>query len=243
MRRLRSRGTNAPSAMMSIDVARMSGAISGKRLPRISLRSCGLRMMKCRAPRAAVTMEMRPWSRDTNAPPAMMSIDVARMSGAISGKRLPRISLHSCGLRMMKCRAPCSAVTMEHASMVPRHQCPPANNVDRCSPDERSDIRERLPRISLRSCGLRLLKCRAPRAAVTIDRAFMVPQHQCPPAIDRCSPDERSDIRERLPRISLRSCALRRAPSILDHLSTPWITAASESSSRLLQTIVARLIR
>jgi hypothetical protein len=30
-----------------------------------------------------------------------------------------------------------------------------APRVERCSPDERSDIRERLPRMSLRSCGLR----------------------------------------------------------------------------------------
>jgi hypothetical protein len=129
-----------------------------------------------------------------------------------------------------------------------------APRVERCSPDERSDIRERLPRISLRSCGLRLpvpgrrrraigfsgllhttslmligvarmssaisgKDCPAYRfahagygcfagATSTRDRIFRAAAPRVID-VDRCSPDERSDIRERRPRISLRSCGLR----------------------------------
>jgi hypothetical protein len=115
-------------------------------------------------------------------------------------------------------------------------------DVDRRSPDERSDIRERLPRISLRSCGLRLPVPGRRRRAIGFsgllhttslmligvarmssaisgkdcpayrfihagygcfagatsmgDRIFRAAAHRVID-VERCSPDERSDIRER----------------------------------------------
>ena len=79
---------------------------------------------------------------------------------------MPRISLRSCGLRLLKRRAPCSAVT---------------DDVHRCSPDERSDIREGLPRISLCSCGL---------LAVAMERAFTLSRHDAPESCKSFAPKE-----------------------------------------------------
>src|SRR6201991_604851 len=70
-----------------------------------------------------------------------------------------------------------------------------ALRVERCSPDERSDIRGKTdPHIAA------LMRATvAPGRRRRSEEALRV---------DRCSPDERSDIREGLPRISLRSCGL-----------------------------------
>src|ERR1700753_2670137 len=62
-----------------------------------------------------------------------------------------------------------------------RRRSEEALRVDRCSPDERSDIRERLPRISLRSCGL---------LAVTMERAFTLSRHDAPEFCKSFAPKE-----------------------------------------------------
>src|ERR1700753_4106709 len=73
--------------------------------------------------------------------PSVLS-GVARMSEAISGKDRPA---YRCAHAGYGCAGGVASASEE------------ALRVERRSPDERSDIRERQPRISLRSCGLRLL--------------------------------------------------------------------------------------
>jgi hypothetical protein len=144
------------------------------------------------------------------------------MSAAISGKGCPA---YRCAHAGYGCAGVVASASEE------------ALRVDRCSPDERSDIRERLPRISLRSCGLRLRRddgdaAKKPSVLTGVARMSEAtsgkdhPAYRCAHAgygcagvvagareealrVERCSPDERSDIRERLPRMSLRSCGLR----------------------------------
>src|ERR1700743_3628896 len=117
----------APAKKPSVlsDVARMSGGDIREKLPRISLRSCGLRLRRGRCGRKRRS--------------ALLS-GVARMSGGdIRERPTPHIA------------------ALMRATVAPGALRAPAKkrHVKRCSPDERSDIRERLTRISLRSCGLR----------------------------------------------------------------------------------------
>ena len=72
-----------------------------------------------------------------------------------------------------------------------RRRSEEALRVDRCSPDERSDIRERLPRISLRSCGL---------LAVTMERAFTLSRHDAPGFCKSFAPKEEWTQRDPLTR-------------------------------------------
>src|ERR1700753_973740 len=112
--------------------------------------------------------------------PSVLS-GVARMSEAISGKTCPAYRCAHAGYGCAGVVASASEETLR---------------VERCSPDER----RRYPGKT------------APHIAALM-RATVAPGALRAPAkkrhVKRCSPDERSDIRERLPRISLRSCGLR----------------------------------
>src|SRR6202000_1521964 len=81
---------------------------------------------------------------------------VARMSEAISGKDCPAYRCAHAGYGRR------AGTTQTHRSIfraaahhVIAGASEEAPRVEWCSPDERSDIRERRPRILLRSCGLR----------------------------------------------------------------------------------------
>ena len=196
----------ANGAPMMNGVARMSETISGKGCPAYRCAHAGYGCAVVAGAREEALRVDR-CSPDERSEPGRTAPHIAR----------------SCGLRSLRRRV---ASALREA---PR--------VDRCSPDERS-ISGKNPRISLRSCGLRLqavARCgRRERPSVLPGVARMseaISGEDCPAyrfahagygcagdvagacgealRVDRCSPDERSDIREGLPRISLRSCGLR----------------------------------